>query len=274
MKKYLTIILLFIRLFAKPQVNVSFSVDSNIVCTGYPVKFYDNSYGDTIVKWLWDFGDGTTDTVKNPIHIYSAAGKYNVTLKVWNQSNFFILTKFNFIIVRDTPDADFFCTDTLFLPSYMVFCKAEINNRDGGKYWYFWKFDNDGYKQNDSLLTYLFDSDGEHTISLIVKAGAGCYDTVEKKIELTDLIEAPNIFTPNNDGLNDIFYVKTNGYNEFVIEIFNRWGELIYSKVGRRIEWDGYSSAGVKMPAGIYYYHITSSEVKGYNKSGKILLIR
>lgn len=61
----------------------------------------------------------------------------------------------------------------------------------------------------------------------------------------------PNAFTPNNDGLNDRYYIKTRYINILNYKIYNRWGELLFSSAGKADEWDG-SFRGVKCPAGVY----------------------
>ncbi|MBI4647087.1 MAG: PKD domain-containing protein [Bacteroidia bacterium] len=61
---------------------VWFWIEPNPVCPGNTVLFYDYSSGAT--SWLWNFGDGTTSTLQNPSHIYSAPGDYNVSLTVTN----------------------------------------------------------------------------------------------------------------------------------------------------------------------------------------------
>lgn len=51
------------------------------------VAFSDMSSGEP-VKWYWDFGDGTSSTEENPVHVYGKAGEYTVTLKVENSEGF------------------------------------------------------------------------------------------------------------------------------------------------------------------------------------------
>jgi PKD repeat protein len=60
--------------------TADFDIDS-MVCAGIPVHFTDKSGGDN-EHWDWDFGDGSTDTIQNPVHIYSTKGIYSVRLAV------------------------------------------------------------------------------------------------------------------------------------------------------------------------------------------------
>jgi PKD repeat protein len=88
----------YINIFPIPVVNFSATPLSG--CVPLTVQFTDQSTaaGSTITSWLWDFGDGTTGTVRNPSHTYTSAGNYNVTLRVTTVSGCSkTLTKNNYI---------------------------------------------------------------------------------------------------------------------------------------------------------------------------------
>lgn len=76
-------------------------------------------------------------------------------------------------------------------------------------------------------------------------------------IETTDSIA--NIFTPNGDGINDVF--KINGldvFKKYNLKIFNRWGLKVFeTETPQTIFWDGRTLAGLPVPDGTYYYIIT-----------------
>lgn len=275
-KHFLSFILIsFLAFSVKAQIAVNFVADTTVVCPHFYIQFTDNSVGDTVFNWHWDFGDGTfIDSVKNPTHSYTNPGFYTVSLTASSSNATQTKVKTNYIHVRDFPQALINYSDTTFLPTYLLYFAGSIANNDGYFYKYYWSFDNSNYTMSDSIITHLFDNDGSHTVNLIVYAGAGCRDTAILTLTTKDTLAAPNIFTPNNDGQNDIFIVKTNGYHNFTLDIFNRWGAIVYSVTAKRPQWDGYSSAGVQVPAGIYYFHVTSPDIKGYKLSGKILLIR
>lgn len=276
-KKFYAILihLIFFFLINNAQIAVDFKADTTIACPGYAIKFTDLSVGDTVYNWHWDFGDGfNLSNVQNPIHSYTAPGIYTVSLTASSSNDTKTKTKNNYIIIRDFPQSQITYLDTLFLPSYLIYFKGQILNNDGYFYHYYWNFDNTAFTKLDSVVIHLFNKEGQHNVQLMIKAGAGCIDTSSIDILVKDTLIAPNIFTPNDDGYNDIFIVKTNGYNDFTLDIFNRWGAIVYSVTCKRPQWDGYSSAGIKLPPGIYYYHVTSPDIKGYKLSGKILLIR
>jgi len=82
-----------------------------------------------------------------------------------------------------------------------------------------------------------------------------------------DSIIAPNVFTPNGDGDNDVFVVTTKAYRDGIgapknvsLKIYTRAGVLVFSMEAKCPNWDGRSLSGEKMAEGIYYY---TAEVRG-----------
>ena len=83
----------------------------------------------------------------------------------------------------------------------------------------------------------------------------------------------PNTFTPNQDGLNEVFYVVGTGISNFSMEIYNRWGQLIFTSQNQLIGWDGYFKGNLSEP-GIYTYKVEYTGLNGkrYQRSGQVLL--
>ncbi|MDR1974981.1 MAG: gliding motility-associated C-terminal domain-containing protein [Bacteroidales bacterium] len=96
----------------------------------------------------------------------------------------------------------------------------------------------------------------------------------------TPLLDAPNVFTPNGDGINDIFKIKTADYiYQFAINIYDRWGVLVYKYNGdfENFSWDGtHFGKGRAVPDGPYFYVTTFKDARGKNKSqaGSIAILR
>jgi gliding motility-associated-like protein len=273
----LFIILLFSKSLLFAQISVDFSADTTIVCENYPLQFNNlSSSGSNVYMWHWDFGDTAIDSVQNPIHIYTDSGVYTVTLIATAIYPTYTSTDTDslYIFVRRMPIADFVYTDTMYLPSFLYYFDGTVTNNDNLPYTYAWNFDQTTFQPGDTIQVYTFPKEGTYQVSFLVDAGLGCIDTITKSINVKDEFEAPNIFSPNGDGQNDVFLVKTNGVNECVMDIYNRWGAIVYSLTAKRLQWDGRSSAGVVLPAGTYYYHITSPDASDYDKTGVILLVK
>ncbi len=89
------------------------------------------------------------------------------------------------------------------------------------------------------------------------------------------IVFAPNAFSPDGNGLNDVFEVRGRYINSFDLQIFNRWGELLFQSSDKNIGWDG-TSKGAPMPNGTYVYraNITDFMDNKIVKSGSLVLIR
>ncbi len=68
-----------------------------------------------------------------------------------------------------------------------------------------------------------------------------------------DHVEIPNVFTPNNDGVNDFFTIRTSGYSTLKCSIFNRHGGMVYQYFGLNGWWDGHTHAGMECKEGTYF---------------------
>jgi gliding motility-associated-like protein len=87
-------------------------------------------------------------------------------------------------------------------------------------------------------------------------------------------IFVPNSFTPNGDGLNDYFSAKCYGAEIVGMQIFNRWGELIFESAENNASWDGYFKNKIS-PLGVYYYNLQvklDDELERY--AGTLSLLR
>ena len=94
------------------------------------------------------------------------------------------------------------------------------------------------------------------TYTLTVTSDQGCVATDNVFIKVLKLPEVPNTFTPNGDGVNDVWNIKyLNSYVNASVQIFNRYGLQIFGSVGYSIPWDG-TFNGTDLPVGTYYYII------------------
>ena len=101
--------------------------------------------------------------------------------------------------------------------------------------------------------------------------------TIEIQImeHLDPEITVPNVFTPNNDGMNDHFVVPTQNVSEIHVSIFNRWGTLIFEWDGVDGYWDGTNSTR-EVPEGTYFYVINAVDLfdETHSRKGHFTLIR
>ena len=85
----------------------------------------------------------------------------------------------------------------------------------------------------------------------------------------TSTIYVPNVFTPNGDGVNDVYFLMSTNITSFNLNIFNRWGQLIFNSNHPSKGWDG-SYGGKEVPDGVYIYIIDAKGIDDviYKKTG------
>jgi gliding motility-associated-like protein len=138
----------------------------------------------------------------------------------------------------------------------------------------------DGSTSTDQNPFHVFDSIGVYNVILIVNSGAPdfCTDTFRVLVEviMPSMIIVPNVFTPNNDGVNDQFLMQSKSIETFNCTVFNRWGEKVYEWTDISIGWDGRTKSGAVAAAGVYYYVIKAVGVdkQEYNLHGTVTLLR
>ena len=166
-----------------------------------------------------------------------------------------------------------------------------INYTEGGQT-YFWDFGDGATTLWTSMPQVHFYNDlGEYEIMMIAKNQYECYDTAYKKIRVHDEYSfyAPDAFTPNGDGLNDVFYVTGHGIDpsQFYLVVYDRFGSKVFEANVfdqnnlYNMAWDGtYNGDALKgdpiLTNGIYRWYCSFVDLNGKprEESGKVTLIR
>ena len=76
-------------------------------------------------------------------------------------------------------------------------------------------------------------------------------------------LDLPNVFTPNNDGINDVLIVNTEGLTEFSLVVLDQRNKIIYTTQDSTISWDGLGLSGDPVLSGNYVYFITARDATG-----------
>jgi len=266
---------------------VDFVSDSLIVCAPGGLQFTDsstvNNPNDPIASWLWDFGDGTTSTVQNPYHTYNQAGNYLVSLSIVTTdgcTNNNISTPLS-ITGIPAPNATFSMNSTnLMLPNDILI----LNNQTTGATSYSWSF-GDGGTSTQTSPQYVYSMVGTFQVELIALAQNGCLDTAYAQVNVDADVIFPTVFTPNLDGppggaynindlSNDVFFPYTTGVIKYEIEIYNRWGELIFASNDINIGWDGYYK-GMLCQEDVYVWkaYVQLNNGKEFNLVGNLTML-
>lgn len=132
--------------------------------------------------------------------------------------------------------------------------------------------------RGNSNPEYIYLPDLSNRIFVVGLSDNGCSDTAEVIINVSACCElfVPNAFSPNGDGINDGFAPtplgNTRGYR---IQIFNHWGQLVFSASDMHKQWDG-TFNGIPSDAGTYFYYIAVNCMEGTEliRKGDVTLIR
>jgi gliding motility-associated-like protein len=106
----------------------------------------------------------------------------------------------------------------------------------------------------------------------------GCvgYDTVLVTIDGEISVYIPNIFSPNNDGQNDVFKVYGPAWSTYKLEIYDRWGSMIWSSEDPNTPWDGKHKNGDECPQSVFVYKFWGTSIVGQSveRAGNVMLTR
>lgn len=164
--------------------------------------------------------------------------------------------------------------DQVYMSEELIF-ESQISEEFIAWHWDF----GDGQKSSDKDPIHSYNAWGDFDVTLTAYDIYGCSSVETKVVSVLDneaWMTVPTAFTPNGDGLNDVFKPIIKGVIEFEMNIFNNWGEQIFAASGLESEgWDGFYK-GKLMPRGSYVYQISFTNIQGdkLQKSGSITLIR
>jgi gliding motility-associated-like protein len=148
---------------------------------------------------------------------------------------------------------------------------------------YYWTFTGATLTNTSSATTPNFsaNSPGTYSISLIASNGNGCNDTLTSTIVIPDFalaptIVIPNVFTPNGDGVNDLFFPIMTSFKDANCVIYDRWGAKIYELKTVNDKWNGETEDGKLCPNGTYFYIFKGEDLmkKNYLLKGYVQLLR
>ncbi|HAP01339.1 MAG TPA: hypothetical protein DCQ93_05375 [Bacteroidetes bacterium] len=240
----------------QPAPILSFSTMLTQFCDSALVLFTNNSSGYSSLSW--NLGDGAISNDTNPTHTY-LPGNYDVSISAVSQfgcsANF---TQTNAVNVPFPVQAEFTATpgfqDSLELSSSNILFTNQSQNAVS----YHWDF---GDSSTSTFISgfHQYADTGSYYVTLIAIGMNGCADTVVHGpwiIVPPVFYFIPNAFTPNHDGLNDLFRVYGSGIESLNLKVFDRWGEMVFESNNIESGWDG-SFKGFQLNTGVYVYCAT-----------------
>lgn len=156
----------------------------------------------------------------------------------------------------------------------LINARAEVQLQASGADHYYWLPSR--WLSSDTAANPLARPQAPVSYQVIGTNEYGCTDSAEATIRINEHLFVPNAFTPNGDGVNDVFRVENIGYQGIeAFDIFNRWGERIYQTLDGTKGWDGTQKQQLA-DAGNYYYYIRLGMQDGSSAvfKGEVLLMR
>ncbi len=247
-------------------------------CSKDTVEFTNTSVYAS--NFHWYFGDGTTlheTTLNNPIHVYPPSYGVNsdyVVKLLANNSICFDDSVTQIVTITPNPNPPFHLINVT--PGQSVQFGNSIQLNAGGAVTYYWT-PNDGTLSNPNINNPIAMPTVPVTYVVHGYDKQGCLDSAIVAIDVifddTDIV--PSAFTPNGDGLNDVFRLRLKHTKLVDFSIFNRWGQLVFHTADIAGGWDGVTN-GVPQDMGVYYYQVITAHSDGTDRTykGALTLIR
>lgn len=278
--------------------NVLYTKQHISLCSGEKYKvgqnvyFSSGTFSDTFSNYK-----GCDSVISTTIHVlpvshftqtieFCEGGKYWIGHKYYYRTGIYKDTFQNhvgcdsivttFLIVNPLPTADFEINSVTAGTGDTI----QLINLSIDSDTHFWEYgDSNTITSNLLAPKPIFQSGGTKNIQLIsMNSLTGCADSIIKQVDITDNtdIYIPNVFTPNQDNVNDFFFPVSRNYNVIKMQIFNRWGELIYQCESFSSGWDG-TFKNKNCPQDIYIYSIELNNTFNFKLkkfSGTLTLLR
>ena len=253
--------------------------DYDFPCQSRVLNFSDiSTIADTsLVQYNW-YAKSSPDDERlfdgNPISIvFDNAGEYEVGLYVTDAFGCVGSTASTISVVPKPVGAFNYLRDESDLQGVLRF-----ENLTTGAIGYQWDFGNNSTSTLfEPLAQYV--GEGEYTIVLVSASIEGCTDTTSSRYYYIPELYMPNAFTPNYDGHNDVFkpFTGRTTLEPYLLQIYNRWGQLIFSSSDPEKGWDG-KFDGKHCDTGVYVYILNyrngaegSTEI--ISRKGTVILI-
>jgi len=270
-----------------PLPEIGFTASATEGCQPFRVQFEEQCSIPApynISQYTWNLGDGdgpinTTD----PVNVYNtdtlpdmSIAQYTISLQATSGNGCVSSdTVVNYITEYPKPDALFaaepWVTDVLNTEFEFTDLSSEnVTQWD-------WDFGDGGYS-NDENPVYRYDEIvGEYDVTQYVTTEYSCMDTISATVEIEPIYTfyIPSAFTPDADGINEEFYGDGEGIISYTMNIYDRWGEMIFQSNDKDLHWDGtYKGKQVQQGTYIYYFYIIDWRNDDHEYRGHVTLMR
>lgn len=250
---------------------------SNLFCVGVPISF-SSATSSTDVAYTWSVVPAKGLSFISNLHsptlslTFTASTAYTVTLIVGNTNG---SSSSNTILpVAKMPKASFNATllDAGF-PNQLVLTNYSSNFNSSE-----WHYSDVKGIDITTNTVKNYSAGGKYGVVLIAKGLRGCDDTAHYSFWISDSsgLTLPNIFSPNGDGVNDIYKPISRGIVKLNATVYNRYGAIVHSWDKVNGFWDGYTTSGLPCSMGEYFVVLEAFGFDGqkFKKKSMITLVR
>jgi len=239
-------------------------------CYGDPVTLQASNADATVPirQWYWQLGDGTIDSTSSIVHEYTQPGQYFVNLVAMSDRGCHSDTV--------TGTVNIYVTNAFAGQDTIVAIGQPLQLNGSGGSLYKWEPATGLNADNIADPIAVLQNDQTYVLTAYTDVGCATSDTIHIKAYKGPALYAPSAFTPNNDGHNDRFRCIAIGMSNFYfLNIYNRFGQLIYSSHDSWQGWDG-TFNGQTQPIGTYIWMAKAMDYKGniHFEKGTVTLIR
>jgi len=254
-------------------------------CSPLEIHFANKSlYADT---YIWDFGDGQFSGAENPVHTYFVPGNYIVKLTARNTTGQSVHNEQ--IEVYQNPSAIFNAYPTNIVNNEQIVVFYNYSYYDAFSLWNF----GDGQTSDEENPYHKYENPGSYNVTLTVTTSEGCIDSAVMVTPVivdwkTGYVRYPNVFKWNGSGptggqwkegvypeMDFVFRPFFENVIDYKLQIFNRWGVLIYESDDLFKGWDGYFGEGNLAVQGVYVWKVTGQYADGkyFNLVGDVTFL-
>lgn len=235
-------------------------------CQGQPLQLNGSTTSPGTNTYAWTGPGGFTSTSQNPSNI-TLPGTYELIVT----SNGCISTPASTVIViHPLPDVTANNTGPYY---YGQTAQLQAASTTAGTVTYAWSGPG-GYSSNAQNPANVINA-GIYTVTLTDANGCKATASTLVAFSSTAYVTVPNVFTPNGDGSNDVFFIRNEGMELLKCAIFNRWGVKIYEINSPQGSWDGKTPSG-EVTDGTYFYVLDARDFSGkaFSEKGSIFIAR
>ena len=245
-------------------------------CPPLLVHFHDVS-SEQPLEYIWQFGDGSVSYESNPVHAYMELGTFDVSIFAASLTNCVTTVQVDVpdaVLTYSGPEAGFdvapYAVDILnptveIQSSVNPFLDFFYSISDGG-----------GFVGHDG--SYTFSDGGVFQIVQTIVDVDGCSSTFVREVSVNGTVfYAPTAFTPDQDGLNDVWRPEVSGVSEYELVVYNRWGEKVWQSQDSEAYWMGQVQGGGHFaPNGVYFWTVRLEDQLfiPHTFSGSVSLLR